>query len=166
MGIGDRRNIGSRNPAQGCDHFSFFGTKCIKCENLQYFPSRNARRCGLTGVSHGAPLLQFWHHEVTDPRAKAKPKEGFQRDRGIPATSKNLRNSYCFLTLAEKLFHPKARKRRAFYDNSGLDLRGARGVYPPLPRALRSYLEPPAPPMPGSSAAGPQGDRGGGHRGI
>ena len=73
--------------------------------------SRNARCCVLTVVDSGAPLLQFWHHEVTDPRAKAKPKEGFQRDRGIPATSKNLRNSYCFLTLAGKLFHAPMKKK-------------------------------------------------------
>ena len=58
-----------------------------------------------------SPLLQFWHHEVTDPRAKAKPKEGFQRDRGIPGHSKNHMNSYTFLTLTEKLFQAPIQKK-------------------------------------------------------
>ena len=53
-------------------------------------------------LSHiGTPLLQFWHHEVADPRAKTQQKfksqtqnlKGFQRDWWIPGPS----IFYCFL---------------------------------------------------------------------
>ena len=91
--------------------FYLFAQNTQNAKTTPIFPSRNARCCVLTVVDSGAPLLQFWHHEVTDPRAKAKTQEGFQRDRGIPATSKNLRNSYGFLTLAEKLFHAPIQKK-------------------------------------------------------
>ena len=53
------------------------------------------------GANSGAPLLQFWHHEVADPRAKPRQKfksqtknlKGFQRDWWIPGPS----IFYCFL---------------------------------------------------------------------
>ena len=53
-------------------------------------------------LSHiGTPLLQFWHHEVADPRAKTQQKfksqtqnlKGFQRDWWIPGPS----IFHCFL---------------------------------------------------------------------
>ncbi len=82
----------------------FFGTGASR---------RRAQKKGCTRRS-GAPLLQFWHHEVTDCSAKTSvPKEeepnqnlkGFQRDWWDPAPSV----FYCFYnvfaTLVQKCFH-------------------------------------------------------------
>ena len=95
-------DLRGQNP--GFEHEPSYTCFCEKCEKVH--PISPPRR-----HSKGAPLLQFWHHEVTVPRAKAKPKEGFQRDRGIPGHSKNHMNSYTFLTLTEKLFQAPIQKK-------------------------------------------------------
>ena len=92
------------NPGHGRDRFSLFAKKY---ENSLIFSTGASRR-------RGTPLLQFWHHEVTDCSAKPpsqKFKEtnqnlkGFQRDWWDRAPSVSHWFLKLFATFAKKRFH-------------------------------------------------------------
>ena len=86
-------------------HLHFF---CGKCEKVHPIPPPRRH-------SKGAPLLQFWHHEVTDCSAKTSVQKveepnqnlkGFQRDWWDRALSVFALFHNLFSTLVERCFHP------------------------------------------------------------
>ena len=87
--------------------FHIFAQNDKKCSKFSAGAPRRHER-GIRPI--GAPLLQFWHHGVTDlsakpsksSRAKAKTLKGFQRDWWNRAPSVLYCVSKLFATLAEK----------------------------------------------------------------
>ena len=76
LGVGgspSRWDLRGQNPGQDPDSLCHFFRKCEKVHLESKAAPISPAQALRAGAQRGAPLLQFWHHEVTDLSAKAKP---------------------------------------------------------------------------------------------